>query len=100
MKLFCRCQADHAQVLAETDARLARMESRIRQLEGEAESLHGDVRRWMRRAVAAERVTEREETPAAAAPTPQLTGVRARRMARLLRSDPLRDTEGTNGVHS
>lgn len=80
------------------------METRIRAVEGEAAALHADVRRWMRRAVAAERAVDSQDVAQTTPPpaTQQLTGVRARRLARQLRGDPrLELNEGeTNGVHS
>lgn len=42
---------------------LARVESVVRQIETEVAGMHDQVRRWMRRAVAAERAVERNQEP-------------------------------------
>ena len=68
--------------LSDVEADLARMASAIRQLEVEQATMHDQVRKWMRRAVAAERHVTHEGAgtpPPAVAP---VTGVRARRALR------------------
>jgi hypothetical protein len=47
-------QAQFRELTEQLEARLTRQDSVIRQLEAEQLSLHAEVRRWMRRAVAAE----------------------------------------------
>lgn len=74
--------------LAELRAELQRQASIVRQIESEQALMHDQVRKWMRRAVAAERRTapnqELELQPAEAtpAPSPRTWGARARIMAR------------------
>lgn len=86
-------------VRPDEDARLSRLEgevvklaSALRQLETEQITMHDQVRRWMRRAVAAERAVELAHEPHPDAPTtpgpaprPQMNlwGARARRAARV-----------------
>jgi hypothetical protein len=85
-----------------------KLASALRNLELEQQTLHDQVRKWMRRAVAAERNAEQNQEPPAAQPAappvpPRLWGARARR---LMRGTPVPDvvvshTEGdSNGVHS
>lgn len=84
----------------------------MRALETEQATLHDQVRKWMRRAIAAERAAERNqepdpkgpETPATPAPVVArpLWGARARRIGRIARPDPVEElvNQGaTNGVH-
>ena len=49
--------------LTELRAELTRAESVVRQIEAEVIGMHDQVRRWMRRAVAAERAAERNQEP-------------------------------------
>jgi len=75
-------QAQLADVMARIDTRIAQQDSVIRTLEAEQLSLHQQVHKWMKRAVAAERAAGRnQERPSAAAATPAprtLTPARAR----------------------
>jgi hypothetical protein len=54
---------------------LVRVESVVRQFETEVSGMHDQVRRWMRRAVAAERAVERNQEPHANGngPVPSVT---------------------------
>ena len=85
--------------LAHLEAELTKVQSTVRQLEGEQILLHDQVRKWMRRAVAAERAIGRGEPQAAPAPPAaprRMWGPRARRM---MRGDPLAEQPvATNGV--
>jgi hypothetical protein len=80
---------------------ISRLASTLRQLEGEQALMHDQVRKWMRRAVAAEnRATPAPEPEAVAAPVATqmpMWGARARRLARLSRPDPAEEL--ANGVH-
>jgi hypothetical protein len=49
--------------LAELRAELTKAMSVVRQLDTEQAAMHADVKRWMRRAVAAERAAERNQGP-------------------------------------
>jgi len=99
-------------------SRLEAVESRLRLYQTEQVQMHDDVRRWMRRAVAAERrLIDRQSgdhqvADATPTPAPGLRGsirrIRdAQRLTRLQRSDPLDDPERVevpdaevvNGVH-
>ncbi|HKW42521.1 MAG TPA: hypothetical protein VJN39_14830 [Gemmatimonadales bacterium] len=95
------------------EAELSKTQSVVRQLEGEQLLMHDQVRKWMRRAVAAERAVERNQEPAEdGTPAPParrvrlskglLWGARARRLARGA-PDPVNDAPPeveANGVHS
>lgn len=96
--------------LSRLEAELARLQSALRQLETEQVTMHEQVRRWMRRAVAAERAAERNqerpsvvEPPEAATPVPpprRMWGARERIAARRLRSAPTpTNGEDPDGVH-
>lgn len=101
MGLFRRGQADNAPLalkLEHLERELSKVQSTVRQLEVEQVTLHDQVRKWMRRAVAAERVVERArgaapDAPPTAAPSAarQPWGARARRMLR-------RQAEHSNGA--
>jgi hypothetical protein len=87
VNLFGRRKVEGQPTVVELATRLGAIESALRQLETEQLTLHDQVRKWMRRAVAAERVATREApgTPKPGAPTPPpATGVRARRLANRL----------------
>ena len=89
MGIFGKREVRGEPTVGEMLARVEQCESHMRQLETEQLTLHDQVRKWMRRAIAAERTVERAagKAPAGAAPTQQalpwsqLTGVRARRLA-------------------
>ncbi len=110
MALFGRGKVeapDTAERLSRLEAEVSRLASALRLLEVEQGTVHDQVRKWMRRAVAAERAAERNQEPDGAEPPAPpvmprvITGVRARRMARLARRDPMADANGgTDGVHS
>jgi hypothetical protein len=74
---------------------IRKLESVVRQIEGEQILMHDQVRKWMRRAVAAERAAERHQephrnggpvtaTPAPSVPLLRMRGARARILARRL----------------
>jgi hypothetical protein len=101
LSLFRRGQVTQRQLdeLAQRlEADLARQSSVIRQLETEQATLHDQVRKWMRRAVAAESRVDgapQAAAPIVAAPPPgRLWGARARRLARIAQE------EATNGIHT
>lgn len=101
MILFGKRQVKPVAELEALRAELLKVQSAVRTLELEQQAMHDQVRRWMRRAVAAERNQEqaRETDPAAvtpASPPVRMTGVRARRLQRLLRADPAHEL--TNGA--
>jgi hypothetical protein len=107
MKLFGRREITSIELkdeVAACRAEVSRLASVVRQLEGEMALQHEQVRKWMRRAVAAEnRAVERDEAPPAPpalVPPAQQTlwGPRARRLARMSRPDPAE--EMVNGLHS
>lgn len=115
MNLFGRRQAPDAltaNTLAKLESRVLALESAVRTLEAEQINMHDQVRKWMRRAVAAQKAAEQREAveiPEIPAATPLRTarpwGARARIAARLSRPAPVPDVtledegEGTNGVH-
>lgn len=104
MALFGKRQVKPETGIDHLERELAKVQSALRQLELEQQSMHDQVRRWMRRAVAAERNQEAREggghpsepPPAPATAHRVLTGVRARRLARLMRPDPIAEPD-TNG---
>lgn len=83
MKLFGRGEVTQKQLadeLARVDARLSAQDAVIRALEAEQLTLHQQVRKWMRRAVAAEgRAQVTGAAPVAQLATPPLRGARLRR---------------------
>jgi hypothetical protein len=90
-------------LIGELQTRVAGLESQMRTLDTEQANLHAEVRKWMRRAVAAERrveesnqepVAAREVVPVTPTPHPQTTmwGARGRIAAR-------KANGATNGLH-
>ena len=68
MKLFGSREVKGLPDLVDHELRIGKLESLLRQLETEQLTLHDQVRKWMRRAVAAERNQERSTLGAAPAP--------------------------------
>lgn len=107
MNLFGRRQAsveDRLSALANEVARLAsevgKAQSEVRAYQTEQINMHDQVRKWMRRAIAAERAVERNqdssaERPAGSTPAPAALpwGARGRRYAAAMRG-----TSRANGV--
>jgi TolA-binding protein len=90
--LFGKRQASpavDAMRVATLETELRNLQSEFRQLQGEQTLMHDQVRKWMRRAVAAERNQERAGAapaapPASALPPEAFRGARGRRLARRL----------------
>lgn len=94
MALFQRKLPPESEAVAALRTELSQLAERVRQMEREAESVHADVRKWMRRAVEAERRAEGSRNqepegsaePVAVTPVPapaaRLWGARGRRAAR------------------
>lgn len=107
MNLFSKRKAESPDLplrVATLEAEVAKVSASMRALELEQATMHEQVMRRMRRAVAAERNQERDADRDDAQPVPPvhaaprvLTGVRARRLSRLMRGDPLAETD-TNGA--
>lgn len=112
MNLFGKRQDDPAVALRVTslEAEVSKLASVVRQLEGEQALMHDQVRKWMRRAVAAERnqaraATDDSEEPMTPGTLPARRyawGARGRRLTRAMRPAPEpepAENGGANGVH-
>ncbi len=107
VKLFGNGHAVSREEFDALASQVLKYQSELRTYQTEQVTMHEEVRKWMRRALAAEsRMDARQtarvangESPAVSSPR-NMWGARARRLARIARPDPRTEEGADGGVHS